>query len=204
MSSHARLDACKFFYPSTVSQFLLANLDDKSRIEAEGIILGEVAAVSRNPSLITGNGCAACHVLFKVKEVMRVSEQDAADLLSEVLLDNEGLNEKFISMVEEIHMKGRMTGVTFAIKTRVAKDRYIDANFKNTLNELSADASAFGTEIVMRKLILSNIALNIAQNLGIDYHAATEELYYYMRKHDEQTHSELLQYIDSIVKRKLK
>jgi hypothetical protein len=56
----------------------------------------------------------------------------------------------------------------------------------------------------MRKLILSNIALNIAQNLGIDYHAATEELYYYMRKHDEQTHEELLQYMDSIVKRKAK
>ena len=26
-------------------------------------------------------------------------------------------------------------------------------------------------EIVMRRLILSNIALNIAQNLGVDYHA---------------------------------
>jgi hypothetical protein len=182
----------------------LANLDDKSRIEAEKIISDEVAAVGQNPAVVKGNGCAACHVLFKIKESMQVSEQDAADLLSEVLLDNVPLNDKFIGMVEDIHMKERMVGVTFAIKTREAKDRYIDANFKNTLNELSADASSYGTEIVMRKLILSSIALNIAQNLGIDYHAATEELYYYMRKHDEQTHEELLQHLDSIIKRKAK
>jgi hypothetical protein len=30
--------------------------------------------------------------------------------------------------------------------------------------------------------MISAIALEIAQNIGIDYHAATEELYYYMRK----------------------
>jgi hypothetical protein len=179
----------------------LANLDDKSRIEAEQIIENEMIAVGKNPSVIKGNGCAACHVLFKVKDAMHISEQDAADLLSEVLLDNDLLNDKFIAMVEEIHMKSRMMGVTFAIKTREAKDRYIDANFKNTLNEISADASTYGTEIVMRKLILANIALNIAQNLGIDYHAATEELYYYMRKRDTETHVELIEQINSILKR---
>jgi hypothetical protein len=179
-------------------------LDDKSRIEAEKVISDEVAAVGQNPTIVKGNGCAACHVLFKMKALMQVSEQDAADLLSEVLLDNLPLNDRFIGMVEDIHMKGRMMGATFAIKSREAKDRYIDANFKNTLNELSADASSYGAEIVMRRLILSNIALNIAQNLGIDYHAATEELYYYMRKHDEETHAELLQHVDSIMKRKSK
>jgi hypothetical protein len=102
-------------------------------------------------------------------------------------------------MVEQIHMKARMMGVTFAIKTRDAKDRYIDANFKNTLSELVSDASVYGTEIAMRKLVLSHIALNIAQNLGIDYHAATEELYYYMRKNDMQTHEEMMQSIRSLL-----
>lgn len=130
---------------------------------------------------------------------MQVSEQDAADLLSEVLLDNEPLNDQFITMVEDIHMKSRMMGVTFAIKTREAKDRYIDSNFKNTLSELQSDASVYGTEIVMRKLLLSNIALNIAQNLGIDYHAATEELYYYMRKNDQAINAELMQAIRSLL-----
>ena len=54
-------------------------------------------------------------------------------------------------------------------------------------------------EIVMRRLILSNIALNIAQNLGVDYHAAMEELYCYMRKKDIQTHKELIQSIRSLL-----
>ena len=156
-------------------------------------------AVNSNPLVIKGNGCAACHVLFKVKQAMEVSEQDAADLLSEVLLDNGRLNDDFITMVENIHMKARMMGTTFAMKTREVKDRLIDSNLKNTLSELGSDASVYGTEIVMRRLILSNIALNIAQNLGIDYHAATEELYYYMRKNDEGTHGELMQAIRSLL-----
>jgi hypothetical protein len=178
----------------------LVKLDDRSRIEAEQIIKNEISAVTSNPSIIRGNnGCAACHVLFKVKETMKVSEQDAADLLSEVLLDNTPLNDQFISMVEQIHMKARMMGVTFVIKAREAKDRYIDANFKNTLSELVSDASVYGTELLMRKLIISHIALNIAQNLGIDYHAATEELYYYMRKNDMATHEELMQAIRSLL-----
>src|SRR5205085_11703309 len=101
---------------------------------------------------------------------MQVSEQDAADLLSEVLLENKPLNDKFILMVEQIHMKARMTGTVFAIKTREAKDRYIDSNFKNSLSELTSDASVYGMEIVLRRLMISSIALNIAQNLGIDYH----------------------------------
>ena len=177
----------------------MAKLDDKSRIEAEQIIKNEISIVTNNPSIIKGNGCAACQVLFKIKELMQVSEQDAADLVSEVLMDNKPLNDEFISMVEEIHMKTRMMGNTFAIKTREAKDRYIDSNFKNTLSELTSDASVYGTEIVMRRLILSNIALNVAQNLGVDYHAAMEELYYYMRKKDIQTHEELIQSIRSLL-----
>lgn len=177
----------------------MVSLDDKTRREAELIIKSEILAVNNNPSIIKGNGCAACHVLFKMKETMQVSEQDAADLLSEVLLDNSPMNDEFITMVEDIHMKGRMMGTTFAITSREAKDRYIDSNFKNTLSELGSDASVYGTEIVMRRLILSNIALNIAQNLGIDYHAATEELYYYMRKNDQGTHAELMHAIRSLL-----
>jgi hypothetical protein len=179
----------------------LAKLDDKSRLEAEKIIRQEVAAVSQNPSIVKGNGCAACHVLYKVKESLEINEQDAADLLSEVLLDDRSLNEDFISMVEDIHMKNRMMGVTFAIKTREAKDRYIDSQFRNALEELLADAANHGIDIALRKLVMSYIALGIAQNLGIDYHAATEELYYYMRKHDEETHAALMKLVQSVVER---
>ena len=177
----------------------MANTDDNLRLEAEKVIKQEITGVTENSSIIKGNGCAACHILFKLKETLQVSEQDAADLLSEVLLDSMSLNELFISMIEHIHMKNRLMGVTFAIKAREAKDRYIDANFKNTLSELQSDASVYGTEIVMRKLLLSNIAINIAQNLGIDYHAATEELYYFMRKNDQNTHGHLVQTISSLI-----
>jgi hypothetical protein len=41
-------------------------------------------------------------------------------------------------------------------------------------------------------LLISSIALEIAQNIAIDYHAATEELYYYMRKNERQTNKALL------------
>ena len=155
----------------------MVDLDDaKTRTSAERIISGEVSAVGQNPSIVRGNGCAACHVLFTIKDRMGLSEADAADLLTEVLLASPGLNESFIEMVENIHMKQRMMGVTFAIKTREAKDRYLDSQFKNTLAELLSDAANYGVEVAMRKLVIAQIALQVAQNLGIDYHAATEEL----------------------------
>ena len=166
---------------------------------AEEIIRGEISAVMKNPLKIKQNGCAACHVLFSIIDKMQVSEQDAADLLSEVLLENSILNDDFVNMVEEIHMRSRFMGNTFLIKNRESKDRYIESNFKNVLAEILSDASSLSSEVVLRKLILSYAALSIAQNLGIDLHAATEELYYYMRKKDEETHRELLDSIRSVL-----
>ena len=93
-------------------------------------------------------------------------------------------------------MKQRMMGVPFSIKTRESKDKYIDSNLKNVLSELSPDLVNYGTDIVLRKLLIMSISLEIAQNLGIDYHAATEELYYYMRKKDQDTHTRILEFID--------
>ena len=100
-------------------------------------------------------------------------------------------------MVEAVHMKKRMIGIAFSIKTRQAKDRYIDMNFKNFLEEISTDLVQYGTDIVLRKLLLSSISLQIAQNIGIDYHAATEELYYYIRKNEQITNQNMIQFIDS-------
>jgi hypothetical protein len=108
---------------------------------------------------------------------------------------------KTVKSMENIHMKQKMMGVTFAIKSREAKDRYLDSQFKNALDELYADIANYGVDVVFRKLIMSYIALEIAQNLGIDYHAATEELYYYMRKRDEETRAALLKLVRSIIDR---
>jgi hypothetical protein len=178
----------------------MINLDDNKRRAVAGRIAErEIGIVNENSFVIRSNDCAACHILFTLVNKMKISEQDAADLLSEVLLDNNQLNDQFIEMVENVHMKQRTMGLTFVLKSREAKDRRIESQFKNTLNETLGDASHYGSEIVLRKLIMSQIALELAQNIGIDYHAATEELYYYMRKKDAETHTELMHLIKSII-----
>jgi hypothetical protein len=108
---------------------------------------------------------------------------------------------KHIQIIENIHMKQRIAEVAFSIKTREAKDRNVDSQFKNALDELRGDAANFGAELAMRKLVMAHVSLQIAQNLGIDYHAATEELYYYMRKREEETHDQLMQLVRSMIER---
>lgn len=72
---------------------MLVKLDDKSQIEAEKIIKNEISTVTDSPSIIKGNGCAACHVMFKVKETMQAGEQDGAELLSETRSLMQTLNQ---------------------------------------------------------------------------------------------------------------
>ena len=163
---------------------------------AKQIISEQIDKVNANPSTVKVNTCAACHVLFSIVDKMYVSESEASDLLSQILFHDPQLNESFIEMVENIHMKQRMMGISFSIKTRESKDKYIDSNLRNVLSELSADLVNYGTDIVLRKLLIAYISLEIAQNIGIDYHAATEELYYYMRKKDQDTHTRILEFID--------
>lgn len=171
---------------------------------SKSIILKEIHQINSDPFKVKDNGCVACHILFALVNKMQISEQEAAELLSEILSEDPTLNDLFIEMVEFIHMKQRMMGVTFSIKTRQAKDRYIDINFKNFLEELSTDLVNYGTDIVLRKLLLSSISLQIAQNIGIDYHAATEEIYYYIRKNEQNTNQHMIQFIDSFYEKIIK
>ncbi len=140
---------------------------------ARRVIDLEITKVTSNSSLIKNGGCASCHILFKLIETLSLNESDATDLLSEVLYQDPQLNERFIEMVEKIHMKDRLMGVRFSIKSREAKDRYIDANIKNTISELSTE--------------------------GVDHHAATEELYYYMKK-NEDISTLIVEFINKICK----
>ena len=57
-------------------------------------------------------------------------KQRLSDLLAEILLSNPHLDDQFIEMVENIHMKQRLMGGGFSIKTREAKDRFIDSKLK--------------------------------------------------------------------------
>jgi hypothetical protein len=163
---------------------------------AKKITSEEISNIKDNPSIVKANGCAACHVLFSIVDRMHLNESEASDILSQILFHDPHLNESFIEMVENVHMKQRMMAVPFSIRTRESKDNYIDSNLKNVLSELSADLVNYGTDIVLRKLLILSISLEIAQNIGIDYHAATEELYYYMRKKDQDTHTRILEFID--------
>ena len=180
---------------------LMANEDQIEN--GKKIIDSEITKVILNSSLIESGGCASCHVLFKLVEALSVNESDAGDLLSQVLYENPELNERFIEMIEKIHMKERLMGIQFSIKSREAKNRYIDANIKNVISELSIDIKNYGLEIVLRKLLLSLISVQLAQNIGVDHHAATEELYYYMKK-SENTNEVVNEFINKLSASRLK
>ena len=88
---------------------------------AKKIIDSEITNVTSNSLLIKSGGCASCHILFKLIESLSLNESDATDLLSEVLYQDAQLNERFIELVEKVHMKDRLMGVQFSIKSREAK-----------------------------------------------------------------------------------
>ena len=81
---------------------------------------------------------------------------EASDQISEILLSiDRNLNEVFIDIIEKIHMKQRLMGVRFSLKSREAKNRYINSQMKDGLYELDVDLANYGKDIVMRKLLLS-------------------------------------------------
>lgn len=135
----------------------------------------------KNHQVNLNHGCAACHVISSMKEITG-SEQDAADMLSAILTEDQKLNQEFIETVEHIHMTERGLGGPFPMRERESKDAYLDAYFKNVLDEIDSDSRQYSNEMILRKLLLSHIGLYFAQTLGVDYHAATEELYYILRK----------------------
>ena len=55
---------------------------------------------------------------------------------------------------------------------------------------------SYGKDIVMRKLLITYLSLQLAQTIGVDHHAAKEELYYYMRIKDDETHIMLTEFMD--------
>jgi hypothetical protein len=81
--------------------------ENGDEVEAKEIILGEVQNVHDNPSEVRQDDCAACHVLFILVNKMQISESHASDLLSQILFHDQQLNDSFIEMVENIHMKQR-------------------------------------------------------------------------------------------------
>lgn len=151
--------------------------------EAETLVRKTIDKI-KNHEMELHQGCVACHVIFTIKQNAGRSEQDAADLLSEILTHNPKLNSEFITAVEQIHMKERGMGGAFAMRERESKDSYLETYFSNVLDELTSDLRFASHEVILRKLLLSYLALYLAQTIGVDYHAATEEMYYLLRKDD--------------------
>src|SRR5215831_15192425 len=84
---------------------------------------------------------------------------------SEILTHGQNLNEKFIDVVEKIHMKQRMMGVSFSLKCRDSKNRYINSQMKDGLYELDADLVNYAKYIVMRKLLITYLSLHYLHDL---------------------------------------
>lgn len=157
--------------------------------EAE-MLVRETLEKIKNHETELHQGCVACHVIFSLKQNSGRSEQDAADLLSEILTHDPKFNAEFIETVEQVHMKDRGMGGVFAERERESKDAYLETYFSNVLDELGSDLHFASYDIILRKLLLSYLALYLAQTIGVDYHAATEELYYLLRK-DEGKNSKI-------------
>lgn len=155
------------------------------KAEVANMIKEELQKVRKHQSELH-QGCAACHIIFSIKNKLGSSEQDCADILSEVLTEDPTLNQQFVEVVEQIHMSERQLGGAFALRDRESKDAYLDAYFANVLEELRADLNHYSSQALLRKLLLAYLGLYIAQTIGVDYHAATEELYYLLRKTNEK------------------
>ena len=145
---------------------------------AKKLIEQEINAILMTPTRVKENGCVACHILFTLVDRLGISEAAASDQLSEILFHDQNLNEIFIDMVEKIHMKQRMMGVSFSLKSRDSKNRYISSQMMDGLYELDVDLVNYGKDIVMRKLLITYLSLQLTQSVGVDHHAAKEELYY--------------------------
>jgi hypothetical protein len=153
--------------------------------KARDFVREELEKIKKHEIELHG-GCVACHVIFSLKQSQGHSEQDAADLLSDTLTHDPTLNLEFIDVVEQVHMRERNMGSTFAVRERKSKDSYLETYFANVLDELTSDLQFASHDVMLRKLLLSYLSLYLAQTIGVDYHAATEELYYLLRKHDSK------------------
>jgi hypothetical protein len=165
---------------------------------AKEIIEGEIRLV-QNGSVDLRNGCVTCHTIFTLANKLHTNESDAADLLTQVLTNNPTLNDKFITLVEDVHMRSRMLATHFYNRSREDKDKYIESYFRNALSELQSDITNHDAMIAVRRLVLNYLSVYLAQTLGVDHHTAMEEMYYLLRKNQSFD-----SYLDSFIVRLMK
>ena len=129
---------------------------DKNKIRQ--LIINELEKIRTHETKLD-HGCAACHVMFSLKNNLDSSEQDCADFVSQILTEDKKLNQDFIETVEQIHMSERGMGGAFVFRERESKDAYLNTYLTNVLDELSSDLIVFSPEILLRKLLLVYLSL---------------------------------------------
>ncbi|MGB9003866.1 MAG: hypothetical protein WCC52_08685, partial [Nitrosotalea sp.] len=92
--------------------------------EAETVIRETLDQIKKH-EIELHQGCVACHVIFSLTQKSGRSEQDAADLMAEVLTGDPELNSELIETVEQIHMTERGMGGAFPARERESKDSYL-------------------------------------------------------------------------------
>lgn len=151
---------------------------------AREIIEERIRAV-KSGSVDLRNGCVACDTIFTLVNKLKTNESDAADMLTQVLTNDPKLNDEFIATVEDIHMGSRMLATHFYNRSREDKDKYIESYFRNALSELQSDITNHDAVIALRRLVLNYLSVYLAQTLGVDHHAAMEEMYHLLRKNQD-------------------
>ncbi len=156
---------------------------------ARDIVLKEIDDVLSKRTSIASIECFACKVIRSIMHHTGMDESTAADTLSELLSSDNELNERFIYALEYVHLYSRARALWFYSKGREEKDNYLSMHIKNALAELEHESKGYGKEYIARRLMLSYLSSYIAQIIGLDLHASTEELYYLLRKRDDLEHA---------------
>ncbi len=133
--------------------------------------------------------CFVCKVIYSIMHSSNLDESTAADALSELLSSDTALNERFIEVLEYVHLYSRARALWFYSKSREEKDNYLSIHVKNALAELEQEFKVYGKEYMLRRLMLLYLSSYIAQIIGLDLHASTEELYYLLRKRNDLEHT---------------
>lgn len=162
-------------------------------------VIKEALGSIRDGDVDLKNSCVVCHVIFALANRTNSNESDAADIMTQVLSNDLQLNDEFIDVVEQVHMKSRLHAVEFSNRNRSDKDGYVESFLRNALSELRSDMEVHGGSLTLRRLILNYLSVYLAQTLGVDHHAAMEEMYYLLRKNQE-----LDTYLDAHVVRLMK
>lgn len=164
--------------------------------KAREIVAREIESARKGMGSSSNNGveCFACHVIRAIMHGCDLDESAAADMLSQMLDEDEMLNERFIDAVEYLHLYSRGRALWFYGRSRREKDDYLAMHVKNALTELEHELRDHGREAPLRRLLLSYLSIYIAQMIGMDLHAGTEEVYYLLRRNYglEQDIAELL------------